>query len=49
MNKIQNKVVNGNWGDNGNNHVINTLQQPMDPAVTTKQLLALGEDPVWDT
>ena len=26
INKVENKVVNGNWGENGNNHVSNTLQ-----------------------
>ena len=26
INKVQNKVVNGNWGGNGNNHVGNALQ-----------------------
>ena len=48
INKIQNKVVNGNWGDNGNNPVGNTLHDTNGSSITTKQLLPSGEDPARD-
>ena len=36
INKVQNKVINGNWEDNGTSHVGNTTQDTIPPAVTTK-------------
>ena len=45
INKIQNKVVNGNWGDNGNNHVGNTLQGTNGPSSNNQTTTTLGGRP----
>ena len=45
INKIQNKVVNGNQGDNGNNHVGNTLQDTNGPSGNNQTTTTLGGRP----
>ena len=42
INKVQNKVVNGNWEDNGNNHVGNTLQDINGPSGNNHTTTTLG-------
>ena len=49
INKVQNKVVNGNQGKMVTTMLVTHCKTPMEPAATTKQLLPPGEDPVWDT
>ena len=45
INKIQNKVVNGNWEDNGNNHAGNTLQDTNGPRCNNPTTTTLGGRP----
>ena len=45
IDKKQNKVVNGNWGDNGKNHVGNTLQDTNGSSINNQTTTTLGGRP----
>ena len=45
INKVQNKVVSGNWEDNGNNHFGNTMQDNNGPSSNNQISTTLGGRP----
>ena len=49
INKVQSKVINGNWEDNGTNHGRNTSQDASTPSGNNQISTPSRGRPVWDT
>ena len=49
INKVQNKVINGNWEEIGHTHVSDIMQDSNGFSINSHTTATPGEDPVWDT